>query len=262
MFKHIRRAGLARYKQYKLDMLKTIAIELRPDFLTVGDEPETEMWLTKIRLLANPDNYFQMTMELTSGVKLVRPAGLKIGAGFLPGTDNWRYWAEHLSGLDIDFINIHIYPIDIYPDDRRDNVYQRALEAADMAAAAGKTMVMGETWLYKQAADDTNDPVVLYGRDFFDFWEPLDTKFLSLMLKVTHFKKFEFMSPFWSTFFFSYLSYEEARTLTTDERLQLNNQRVGINLRAGVLSDVGQAYSQMITHGPDLDLSKRSKLKH
>ncbi len=77
-------AGLARYKQYKLDMLKTIALELRPDFLTIGDEPETEMWLTKIRLLADPDNYFQMTMELTAGVKLVRPAGLKIGSGFPP----------------------------------------------------------------------------------------------------------------------------------------------------------------------------------
>ncbi|MGB9004238.1 MAG: hypothetical protein WCB96_00790 [Candidatus Aminicenantales bacterium] len=255
-------AGLARYKQYKLDMLKTIALELRPDFLTIGDEPETEMWLTKIRLLADPDNYFQMTMELTAGVKTVRPAGLKIGSGFLPGTDNWRYWAEHLSSLDIDFINIHIYPIDVYPDDRRDNVTQRALEAADMAAAAGKTMAMGETWLYKQGDHDTNDPVVLCGRDYFDFWEPLDTKFLSLMLKIMHFKRFEFMSPFWSLFFFSYLSYEEAQTLTTDERIRLNNQRAVANLRAGVLSDVGRLYSQMITQGPDLDLSKRSKLKH
>ncbi len=255
-------AGLARYKQYKLDMLKTIALELRPDFLTIGDEPETEMWLTNIRLLADPDNYFQMTMELTAGVKLVRPAGLKIGSGFLPGTDNWHYWAEHLSSLDIDFINIHIYPIDVYPDDRRDNVTQRTLEAADMAAAAGKTMAMGETWLYKQGAHDTNDPVVLYGRDYFDFWEPLDIKFLSLMLKIMHFKKFEFMSPFWSLFFFSYLSYEEVQTLTTDQRQRLNNQRAVANLGAGVLSDVGRMYSQMITQGPDLDLSKRSKLKH
>jgi hypothetical protein len=131
-----------------------------------------------------------------------------------------------------------------------------------MAAAAGKTMAMGETWLYKQGAHDTNDPVVLYGRDYFDFWEPLDTKFLSLMLKIMHFKKFEFMSPFWSLFFFSYLSYEEAQTLTTDQRIRLNNQRAVANLRAGVLSDVGRMYSQMITQGPDLDLSKRSKLKH
>ena len=254
-------AGLARYKQRKLNMLKEVATELQPDYLTIGDEPETEMWLTGIRLLANRDNYLQMTMELTTGVRLVRPAGLKIGSGFLPGTDNWRYWAEHLNTLDIDFVNIHIYPIDIYPADRRDNVYQRTLQAADLAAAAGKTMAMGETWLYKQADGDTNDPVILYGRDYFDFWEPLDMEFLSLLLKIMHFKKFEFMSPFWSMFFFSYLSYEEARTLTTDQRLQRNNQRAVANLRSGVLSDVGRAYSRMITQGPDLDLSKSSKRK-
>ncbi|HEX9903302.1 MAG TPA: hypothetical protein VGB72_10630 [Acidobacteriota bacterium] len=251
--------GLARYKQYKLDMLKTIATELKPDYLTIGDEPETEMWLTGIRLLYNRENYFQMTMELTTGLRLAGPAGLKIGSGFLPGTDNWRYWAEHLNTLDIDFINIHIYPIDIYTADRRDNVYQRTLQAADMAALAGKSMALGETWLYKQAEGDTNDPVILYGRDYFDFWEPLDTKFLSLLLKIMHFKKFEFMSPFWSMFFFSYLSYEQARTLTTEQRKQLNNQRAVANLRSGVLSDVGRAYSRMITQGPDVDLSKGSK---
>jgi hypothetical protein len=69
------------------------------------------------------------------------------------------------------------------------------------------------------------------------------------------------MSPFWSMFFFSYLSYEQVRMLTTDQRKQLNNQRAAANLRSGVLSDVGRAYSLMITQGPDLDLSKGSKRK-
>jgi hypothetical protein len=241
-------AGLTRYKNQKLEMLRKIARELRPDYLTICDEPETEMWLTKIRLLQNRETYVQIVRELVDGVRPEAPAGMKLGCGFLPGTNNWNFWAERYLDLDIDFYNIHIYPVDIFPDDPADNVYQRILRVADIAAAAGKKVVVGENWLYKQGQNDSRDIEVIYGRDFFDFWQPLDGKFLSLLLKIAHHKKFAYISPFWSSFFFSYLGYDESKDLTMSERQKLNNGRVSANLRNGVYSSTGKKYSRLI-HG-------------
>lgn len=242
--------GLADYKQRKQAQLQRIAAELEPDYLTIGDEPETEMWLTGIQLLQTRDNYFQMIRESVEAVLAVAPAGMHVGSGYGIWSDNWTYWAEKLNELKIDFINIHIYAIDIFPADPRDNVFQRACSAADSAHAAGKQICLGETWLYKQAQTDTDDPEVIYGRDYFDFWQPLDQKYLSLMLKLAHYKQFVFISPFWSTFFFSYLTYDEAKDLSTAERKSKNNQQAAASVYKNIYSETGTAYRTMIKNGP------------
>jgi len=240
-------AGLARYKNRKLDMLRKITRELRPDFLTICDEPETEMWLTQIHLLQNRETYLQMVRELVDGVRPEAPAAMQLGCGFLPGTSNWIFWAEHYRDLNIHFYNIHIYPLDVFPDDPADNVYQRTLRVADIAAAAGKKVVIGENWLYKQGSNDSKNIEVIYARDFFDFWQPLDEKFLSLLVKIAHYKKFAYISPFWSSFFFSYLSYAESKDLPLSERQKLNNSRVSTNLRNDVYSSIGKKYGRLIS---------------
>lgn len=242
--------GLALYMQRKADMLRVIAAELQPDLLTICDEPETEMWLTGIDLLTNRQTYLDHTHALVDIVNSVRPAHMKTGAGYLPGSDGWQFWAEHLNDLDIEFINIHVYPIDIFPQESGDNVYSRILQAIDMAHAAGKQIGIGEAWLYKQKPDDPFDPELVYGRDYFDFFAPLDQRFLAALLKIAHHKKLLFLSPFWSQFFFSYLSYQEAQPLSTADRKLLNNARTGVNTYWYTLSDTGAKYANMITHGP------------
>lgn len=242
--------GLATYVQRKQEQLKLIVTELAPDYLTIGDEPETEMSLTGIALLQDKDRYLEMIREI---VETVRPlAGTKtlLGSGYGTWSHDWKYWTDNLNGLNIDFINIHIYSIDTFSADPKDTIYLRTLTAADTARSAGKRICLGETWLYKQGRNDANDPEIIYGRDYFDFWQPLDLKHLSLMLKIAHYKQFDFVSPFWSTFFFSYLTYDEAKDLSTADRKSKNNLQAAENVYKAVYSDTGTAYSDMIQHGP------------
>jgi len=243
-------AGFAAYKQRKLAMAKLIATELRPDFFTMEDEPDTAMSLTGIQLLKRRENYLGMVKELVDGVKPLVRNTTKIASGIGIWMSDWEVWLKDLLKLDIDFVNLHIYPIEINPYNIREDIVPRTLAAADMAHQAGKGIAVGETWLYKTGPLDTKDPEVIYGRDYYDFWIPLDIEHLRLILKIAHFKKFEYVSPFWSSFFFSYLVTQEARGLNTAELKRRNNLKVLQNLLSGTFSPTGWAYRDMATRGP------------
>jgi hypothetical protein len=243
-------AGFAAYKQRKLAMAKLIATELRPDFFTMEDEPDTAMSLTGIQLLKKKENYLGLVKDLVDGVRPLVHNTTKIASGIGIWMSDWESWLKDLLKLDVDFINLHIYPIEINAYNSRDDIVPRTLKAADMAHQAGKGVAVGETWLYKTMPLDTKDPEVIYGRDYYDFWIPLDIEHLSLILKIAHFKKFEYVSPFWSSFFFSYLTYQEARGLNTAELKRRNNLRVYQNLMNGTFSPTGMAYRNMATAGP------------
>jgi hypothetical protein len=242
--------GFAAYKQRKLAMAKLIAAELRPDFFTMEDEPDTAMSLTGIQLLKKRENYLGMVKELVDGVKPLVRNTTKIASGIGIWMSDWEAWLKDLLKLDIDFINLHIYPIEINAYNSRDDIVPRTLEAADMTHQAGKGIAVGETWLYKTMPLDTKDPEVIYGRDYYDFWIPLDIEHLRLILKIAHFKKFEYISPFWSSFFFSYLNAQEARGLNTAELKRRNNLKVLQNLLTGTFSPTGRSYRDMATGGP------------
>jgi hypothetical protein len=54
-----------------------------------------------------------------------------------------------------------------------------------------------------------------------------------------------YVSPFWSGFFFNYLSFDEAKNLNTPERMKLNNGKVISNLSKGSYTLIGLAYKEM-----------------
>jgi len=242
--------GLKAYNDRKLEMLKLIAVELKPDYFTICNEPDTEMWLTGIKLLKEKSNYIDMITRMINGLKPHLGKEMKLGAGFGVWDDNWKYWLNVFTEMDLDFLNFHIYAIDNFAWNSNDNIIPRLIEAADRARAAGMGSCIGETWLYKRGRTDTRDPIVIFGRDYFDFWVPLDREYIRLILKIAHMKKFDFVSPFWSTFFFSYLSYKEAVNLNTAERKRMNNRRAAKNVNAGIFSTMGLSYREMLKNGP------------
>ncbi len=242
--------GFASYKQRKLSMARLIAAELRPDFFTMEDEPDTAMSLTGIQRLKKKENYLGMVKELVDGIKPLVRDTTKVASGIGIWMNDWESWLKDLLGLDIDFVNLHIYPIEINPYNPREDIVPRTIKAADMAHQAGKGIVVGETWLYKTGPLDAKDPEVIYGRDYYDFWIPLDIEHLRLILKIAHFKKFEYISPFWTPFFFSYLTAQEARGLNTPELKRRNNLKVLQSLLKGTFSPTGLAYRDMATGGP------------
>lgn len=236
--------GLELYKFYRLEMLKTIVSELAPDYITICDEPDTEVWLTGIDLLKKKENYANMVGYFINGLK---PLGgkTKLGCGFGIWDKNSDYWVNTFSTLPIQFMNIHLYALDNFSNKYEDNLIPKLIRTIDKIHSLEKSVVIGECWLYKKMKNDTNDIEKLYARDFFDSFIPLDISYLKLVSKIAHWKNVEYVSPFWTSFFFSYLTFDEVKNLSPAERMKLNNGKVVQNIKKGSFSQTGKAYQEM-----------------
>jgi len=119
------------------DQLLLIAKEIKPDYLTLANEPQTEESLTNLTITPTTwGDFIASTLP-----KIDRSGGLLVGAG--TGTwENPNYINELFNMSDLDYIDLHIYPMNqnaIYLD--------RALNYALEAHAAGKHVTVSESWL-------------------------------------------------------------------------------------------------------------------
>jgi len=160
---------------------------------------------------------------------------------------NYRDYVDALAQLpSLDYIDMHVYAIG------RDYL-RRALEIADVAAAAGKGVGLSEAWLYKIRDRELIlagplAPEVL-GRDPFDFWAPLDRRFVALVTQLASCKGFAFVSPSRSDYLFSYLDYDRTRGMSPDDRLRVAAVSAVLAALAGDSTSTGQAYAWMASRG-------------
>ena len=188
---------LEKYKKEKREMLEIIIKELSPDRLTVENEPSTREANTGLDF--SMDNFIDV---VTYFVYDLDTGGIPIGAGI--GTWDDLAILEGLAALDIDYLDIHIYPINF------DYFTDRIVQAAEIAENHGKGLAMAEAWLYKIGNNefDKKTPNDIYARDAYSFWEPLDSRFITVLWGFAHLLEFESMSFFWSQYFFGYIDYE------------------------------------------------------
>ncbi len=166
-----------------------------------------------------------------------------IGAG--AGTWNDLDYVKSLArDTDLDYIDIHIYPA---------NFLKEANAIADIARAYNKRLIIGEAWTYKVYDSELGDlgnvamQAKVFGRDVYSFWEPLDSRFLEILVKLASYKGYEFISPFWSKYFFGYLDYEAVgKNLTYRQLTQLSNQKASQDILNHKLSDTGLTYQKLI----------------
>ena len=221
-------AGLTweRYRREKRQMAETIIREIRPDYLTVQNEPGTQAHNTGLPMTVQ--NVTDLLEYVTRGLE---KRGTLVGAG--AGTWEDLAYAQSLSRIGaVDYLDMHIYPI------TRDYVNDRAFRFAEIAQRARKRLVLGEAWLYKASDQDLRAGNVaaapgLFARDVFSFWEPLDAQFVTTVVKLSHAVKIDFTSFFWSRYFFGYVDYSE-RTgrLPPGELSRLANAAAGRNMTA------------------------------
>ncbi len=190
-----------RFTQEKRQMAETIIREIRPDFLTIENEPHTQQ--------ANTG----MTFSVQSMTDLVQAvlAGLDrrrtlVGAG--AGTWDDLAYMQNLARTPVDYLDMHIYPIN------RDFVTDRAFRISDIAQRANKRLFLGEAWLYKARDGELGGAPVaaapaLFARDAFSFWEPLDVEFVTVMARLSQTLGVEFANFFWARCFFGYIEYGE-----------------------------------------------------
>ncbi|MBI3998339.1 MAG: hypothetical protein HY355_04845 [Armatimonadetes bacterium] len=240
-------AGLTheRYRQEKRQMAETIIREIRPDYLTIENEPGTQAHNTGLSVTVQ--TFTDLVQHVLNGLDR---RGVLVGAG--AGTWDDLAYTQALARTGVDYIDMHIYPI------TGDFVVDRAFRIAEIARRAGKKVVLGEAWLYKARESDLRGSAVaaapgLFARDAFSFWEPLDVEFLTVMGKLSHHMKIDFTSFFWSRYFYGYVEYSDAtRRLPPVELFRLANREAARNMVATPPQPTrtGQAFQRLVRPGP------------
>lgn len=233
---------LEEYVEAKSEMVRTIAKELQPDFFTVAEEPDTEARETG-QPMDDLDQYIPAVNRYVAEARQVGPERMRIGAGFGTWLRGYETFAQRLAAeTKVDFINLHVYPV-------HRQFMDRLVEVAELARQHGKGVVVGEAWLYKLGTNElgrANEQLV-YGRDVYSFWVPLDAKFLEVLVQVARSQGFEYVSPFWSRYFFGYLPYDErTKALPPQQAFRAVNRIAAEAMRAGTVSASGAAYQQLI----------------
>ena len=181
------------------DMAQLILDRVRPDYLNLGTESDTEATLTGIADLKKPEVYVAFIGSIGQG--LVK-GDTKLGAGMGAWDDAAQ--GELLADEPwLDFLALHVY--DLNPGS-----LQKALYLGEVARAHGKRLILDECWLYKQRLGKAGGVAVsseIFKRDSYSFFAPLDQQFLRCMAKLAQAGEMEYVSAFWSTFFFASLDY-------------------------------------------------------
>jgi hypothetical protein len=223
------------------DQLVLIATEIKPDYLTLTEEPKTQEALTKLRF-TNTDWIGFVDSILK---RIDHSGGMLLGAG-LGSWEDQALAASFIKMPGLDYLDLHIYP-----PGKNAVFMERALNIALEARKAGKRVTIGECWLYKAPPDELGGgPGVdgdVFNNDVFSFWYPLDARFVKDIIGLADAAGMDFVSFFWMRNFLAYLDYENTpKNLSTAESNRMINQAALANLGKGALSPLGQYYQQQM----------------
>ncbi len=214
-------------------MVQTIIRQLKPDYLSIIAEPDTEATLTGLSELNDPSKGVELANYILKGLD-------RGSTRICAGTGSWTdpAYSRQLAGnTSIDCIAIHIYPV-------ASRFIQNALTMASDAHANGKSVIVTEAWLYKVPAPSGGGSVAAspeaFKLDAFSFWYPLDEKFLELMGELADAAHADFLSLFWSPFLFSYITFAPGmQTIPYAQIRQSANAAASRALAAGEFSPTG-----------------------
>jgi hypothetical protein len=230
---------LDKYRQGKRQTCEAIIRELHPDYLTVANEPNGAESLNT-GITQTPQQFADTTRFILNGLE---HSGTIMGSGI--GTWSSMSYIEELAKIpELEYIDMHIYPV---------GYLQGAVDAAKIARANNKRLAFAEVGLYKIRDNEMGDTgkmatqATVYGRDVFGFWEPLDSKFLKVVVKMAKCNGYEFVSPFWSTYLFGYVDYNIlTKNLSYNQLRQLDNRNAYTSAASGKLSGWGETYQKLI----------------
>jgi hypothetical protein len=223
------------------NQLLLVASEIKPDYLTLANEPETDEALTGLTI--SPVIWGNFIADTVS--KVDRSNGILVGAG--TGTwENPAYINQLFNMPGLDYIDLHVYPMSTDAE-----LLQRALDWATEARADGKRVTISECWLWKASPDELGNGLgntdEIMDRDVYSFWEPLDARYIQDIMKLAYVSGMDFVSFFWMRNFFDYLDYNTIpQNLTTPELNSLINQAYVNNVLDGSLSLLGLYIEQQL----------------
>ena len=233
--------NLEKFKREYRDMVHLVVRELQPEYLGIITEPDTQARLTGLRELEQPEKVAEVVRFALDGLERGKTL---LGAG--SGSWSPPAFAKALAeGTDVDFIAIHIYPL-------TPGTLDNAVQMARIARANRKQAFIDEAWLYKAPTSGSGGGLAAsadaFRRDIYAFWQPLDQKFMRLIVRLAKTEQISLVSFFWSSYFFAYLDYApELDRLSYQEVARKHNRYVTEAMGNGTLSATGEYYRSVIT---------------
>jgi hypothetical protein len=109
---------------------------------------------------------------------------------------------------NLDYVDIHMYALNSTIEDnflRFDSLVKKIRKIRPSIK-----VTIDETWLYKRSK---TEPITLamyketFFRDNFSFWNPLDQKFMKLIMGVAQKENISVVAPYFSQYFFAYYTF-------------------------------------------------------
>jgi hypothetical protein len=219
------------------EMAEAVIADLRPEFLTLLCEPDTQTRNTGLPF--SPAEFAAVIRQVVKG--LDHP-GVKLGAG----AGSWvgiDYFKALASIPELDYIDLHIYPVQYgFASDR-------VLKAAEVAQAQGKRVAIGEAWLYKALGREIGrlSRAEAFSRDAFSFWQPLDGNFIQLVVNLARTVDAEFCSFSGMKYLFAYIEpTADTDRLAAERVIAWSDDAAAQNIRKGALSPTGERFRELI----------------
>lgn len=235
------------YMQARAAMAGVIAREIQPDYLQIGAEPDTEAQITGRSSLRLVSVYAGFVGAALAEVRAANVPHVQFGAGVGTWLPNGREYIDAYVRAGVDFIDLHIYPVNR-------NFLDNTIAYADAAIAQGRKVIIAEAWLLKMRDSELGvaSPAAdsgTFARDVWSFWAPLDQKFLAVFTKFSHWKQLQVFSAFWSRYLFAYLDYDATKDKPSDQLIIDASTAAAAAIVAGRTSNTGQAYTKEVSTG-------------
>lgn len=217
-----------------------VATQIKPDYINVGSEPDTEMQCTGQTQLNTSTGWATAVKAFLSQVPTPHPVPIGTGVGTWIVDQGQDYVKNEILQSGVDYIDLHIYPVN---QEGKSSILQNTIDLINLAQSMGKQVGVSETWLLKVTAQQllTNtslDPTA-DSRNAYSFFAPLDQQFITDLYKVANWKKLLFISFFWTDIFWAQVDYNQTSSLSPSALVAAETQAAGQALVAGQTTPTG-----------------------
>ena len=231
--------NFTQYVAARASTAAAVATTMKPDYFVLQEEPDTEANQSGQPSAGTVSGSTQMLSASQAAVAGLVP-GMKVGAGFGSWIAAYQDFANSFTRTGcgsgkpcltapLDFLDLHLFPIienaincapGVPCPAGVTNYWRNAMNIVATANAAGLRMTISQAWLRKVRDSEWN---VLAGggdieeaREAFDFWAPLDQRFLGALHDLATYQGMYWIAPFNTQNFFAYLTWSTANSIVGD----------------------------------------------
>lgn len=263
---YLRSLTFAQYCTGRSVQAQTIASLLKPDYLMIQSEPVTEVENTPPNISVPLSNLSTDLALVTGILNDLKKAGLRspnlfVGAGMGTWQPDFDNYLAAFVNLPMDILDVHVYPINNLTAGKQTVAFlPRILQMADAAHSHGLRIGMGECWVNKATNSELSQGAyspLIPSRNVYGFWSPIDEQFLECMAAAGYWKRFDFIAPSETFYFFANLDYNQMQpvingmnpTQAANTLLQYENKAAAAAVSAGNTTDVGKFWADLIKDG-------------